>query len=218
MSRTSIALLLSLFAGIPFIKPAAQATLPSHHEQVAPEPMPTSTVRSVLAPLANLIASGESTTAGGYDAANRGNGMDLGTDGLVKVFGTAHHNITIGQVMDAQAAGRLHAAGRYQIIGRAMRSILKASGLTRDSYFNEENQDRLFETILRTKRPAVWVYLTGRGSSAEAANEISREWAAVAYWDGLGYYSGGYAKVTRPQILSELAQARQRMLTHIQAS
>ena len=182
-----------------------------------PEPEPLLTKRKALAPLANLIASGESTNAGGYDAANRGYGMDLGTNGLVKVFGTTHDNITIGQIMNAQDRGSLHAAGRYQIIRVAMRHILPYSGLTRADYFNAETQDILFETTLRIKRPAVWVYLSGGSSASAAADAISREWAAVAYWDGLGYYSGGRAHVTRPQILSELEQTRERMLSVIHA-
>ena len=212
MLKTSL-LLLSLLTALwgPQVITASAVTPPP---PVEPEPQPTT--RSVLAPLANLIASGESTNAGGYDAANRGYGMDLGTDGLVKVFGKPHEQITIGEILDAQHRGQLHAAGRYQIIGVAMRHVLPHSGLSTEDYFNAENQDKLFETILRLKRPVVWAYLNGAASADAAADAISREWAAVAYWDGLGYYSGGQAHVTRPQILSELEQTRERMrmLTH----
>lgn len=213
MFKTSL-LLFSLLAGLAGPQPLSNGPVPPQQAslEVAPR-QPQQTVRDALAPLANLIASGESTNAGGYDAANRGYGMDLGTDGLVKVFGTTHDNITIGQVMQAQNQGLIHAAGRYQIIRIAMRHILPYSGLTPDNLFNAENQDKLFETILRLKRPVVWAFLHGKATVNAAADALSREWAAVAYWDGLGYYSGGRAHVTRPEILSELEQTRQRIRT-----
>lgn len=169
------------------------------------------TIRDALAPLADLVASGESTNAGGYDAANNGYGMDLGSHGIRRVFGKSHHQITIGDIIHAQQSGQIHAAGRYQIIGRTMGKAVSWAGLTYSDAFSATNQDRLFLALIQRKRPAVWAYLTGYGSAAAAADAMAREWASISYWDGLGYYSGGRAHVSRPVILSALEQAREDM-------
>lgn len=206
------ALLLVAFLSLPaffqsILAKATQSELPA--ETSADDTAPTKfTLRDALAPLATLVASGESTDAGGYDAANNGYGMDLGTNGLVKVLGAPHYKLTIGDIIHAQQSGRIHAAGRYQIIGRTMGKAVVWAGLSYSDTFCAANQDRLFLALVRHKRPAVWNYLTGYGSVAAAADAMAREWASISYWDGLGYYSGGRAHVSRHTILSALEQAK----------
>ncbi len=199
--------LLSL-PSLPFLTPSIADESPATvGGAITDEPEPLTHLDAVRE-LGDLVASGESTTAGGYDAANNGLGMDLGTHGLRRVFGRSHHEITIGEVITAQQERRIHAAGRYQIIGMVLPKAARWAGLSHDQPFNAENQDRMFLALLRHKRPAIWVYLTGFGSAESAADAMAREWSSISYWDGLGYYSGGRAAVSRPQILSALAQAR----------
>ncbi|WP_186525238.1 hypothetical protein [Synechococcus sp. SYN20] len=187
--------------------------------QVTVNPEPTSTLRSVLAPLADLVAKGESTTMGGYNAANRGRASDLGRDGLSAVFGGRDcSEITIGEILLAQGQRRLHAAGRYQIIGITMPMAVRSAGLSGADMFSPENQDRLFLALLKNKRPLVWLYINGlSGNGLGAADAMSREWSSIAYWDGRSYYGGGdRAHVSREEILSELEQTRERMRSHTQ--
>lgn len=206
--------LLSFFT--PAERPIATAEAPSVVFEVAAEE-PEPTMRSVLAPLADLVALGESETVGGYNAANRGRAMDLGKEGLRKVFdGRDCSEITIGEILLAQAQRRLHAAGRYQIIGITMPKAVRQAGLSGADMFSPENQDKLFLALIKFKRPAVWAYLNGHNNHAGAADAMAREWASIAYWDGASYYASGggdRAHVSREQILSELAQTRERMRT-----
>ena len=138
--------------------------------------------------------------------------MDLGTHGIRRVFGRGHEQITIGEVITAQQQRRIHAAGRYQIIGIVLPKAAKWAGLNHDDLFDAKNQDRLFLALLQKKRPAIWAYLVGYGSAKAAADAMSREWSSIAYWDGYGYYSGGRASVSRPTILSALEQARNQVM------
>ena len=179
-----------------------------------PIPAPVLTLKQqqlqALKPLADLIASGESLTAGNYNAANTGRAFDLGKDGLLKVFGKPCEDITIGEILDAQQTYRLHAAGRYQIIGRTMRSAVTWAKLQRSDRFTPTNQDALFMALLRNKRPLVWSYLTsGHATQHAAADALSREWASIPYWDNSSYYGyGDQAHVPRHIVLSTLTQVR----------
>ena len=176
------------------------------------EPPPTLQEQQLqaLEPLADLIASGESLTAGDYNAANTGRAFDLGKNGLVKLFGRPCEQITVGEILLAQSQHQLHAAGRYQIIGITMRSAVRWAGLSGSDLFTPENQDRLFMALLKHKRPLVWSYLnSGHVSQHSAADALSREWASIPYWDNTSYYGrGDHAHVPRHLVLSTLDDVR----------
>lgn len=177
-------------------------------EQVTPAPQPT--IQTTLRPLKDLIAHGESATAGGYNAANNGYAMDLGKHGLSNYFGRDCSDVTIGEVMLAQDQHRLHAVGRYQIIGTTMRSAVRWANLSGSAMFSPENQDKLFIALIKHKRPAVWSYLTGTGTAHRAANALAREWSSMpAPWGGTYYGSGDRAHVSRARVLSVLQQTKE---------
>lgn len=188
---------------------------PVHQMALAPAtPPPTvMTVREALRPLSLLVASGESLSVGDYNAANSGQAMDLGLNGLSSYFGRSCEQVTLGEVMNAQRRGSLHAVGRYQFIGSTLRFAVDRSGLSTSAMFSPVNQDALFRVLIKEKRPAVWSYLAGTGSEAEAANALAREWASLpGPWGGSYYPNGNRAHVSRVQVLSTLRQTKKAVL------
>lgn len=113
----------------------------------------------VYRPLLNLIASYESsndTVHGGYDAMNLG-GTHGGSRAIGSNTGTVHFKkplieMTVGEIMDKQAAGELHAAGRYQFLGSTLQDVFdrgNPGGISRDSLFDAATQDKLAVTYIR---------------------------------------------------------------------
>jgi hypothetical protein len=117
-------------------------------------------------PMLDLIASKESLSYGEYDAMNSGgsnNGtVAFGSANSMDVFGRGLSTMTIGEVMNLQAQGKLHAAGRYQIIGKTLKDVMRTSpqGLTANSPFNAATQDSLAIALAR-RRIAAGNSLTG---------------------------------------------------------
>jgi hypothetical protein len=170
---------------------------------------PELTIADALRPLSDLIAHGESITAGDYNAANNGWAMDLGKYGLKNYFGRDCSDVTIGEVMLAQDQRRLHAVGRYQIIGSTMAAAVRWASLSGSDLFTPVNQDKLFIALIKHKQPSVWSYLNGTGSANQAANGLAREWSSLpAPWGGSYYSSGDRAHVSRAHVLSTLKQTR----------
>lgn len=188
--------------------PMAQAPLVTFVPPVVEPP----TLQEALQPLSDLIALGESSTAGDYNAANNGRAMDLGKHGLSNLFGRNCSEVTIGEVMLAQAQHRLHAVGRYQIIGTTLTAAVRWAGLSGADTFSPANQDKLFIALIKFKRPAVWSFLAHTGSIDRAANALAREWSSLpAPWGGSYYGAGDRAHVSRAQVLSALQASEQAM-------
>lgn len=117
-------------------------------------------------PMLDLIASKESTSYGGYDAMNSGGAaggtVAFGSANSKNVFAKGLSQMTIGEVMELQASQRLHAAGRYQIIGKTLKGLVQngAAGLTVNDRFDQANQDKL-ATVLIKRRIAERNAMTG---------------------------------------------------------
>lgn len=207
LSRTLLSVGLGLVNTL--AAPALHNTAPAIARTVATPP-----ITEQLEPISSLVAHAESSTVGDYNAANAGSPMDLGKDGLINLFGRDASQITIGEIMDAQAAGRLHAAGRYQIIGKTMPTTVSQAGLDRADYFNANNQDLLFIALIKHKRPRIWSFLNGTGSVQKAADDMAKEWASMPWTNGRSYYGGqDRAHASRAQVLSALQQARKNIRT-----
>ena len=187
--------------------PVARQSPPMPPPVVVAEP--ELTIADALRPLSDLIAHGESLTAGDYNAANNGWAMDLGKHGLRRYFGRDCSDVTIGEVMLAQDQRQLHAVGRYQIIGSTMAAAVRWASLSGSDLFTPDNQDKLFLALIKHKRPSVWSYLNGSGSAHHAANGLAREWSSFpAPWGGSYYSSGDQAHVSRDRVLLALQQTR----------
>ena len=139
-------------------------------------------------PFLDLIASKESMSYGEYDAMNKsgaaGGTVAFGSANSTNVFGRGLSQMTIGEVMQLQANGSLHASGRYQIIGSTLKGLIKrkAGGLTANDLYSPENQDklaielakaRLAQRNVMTGMRNEWVGLT-KVSDAVLQNAISR--------------------------------------------
>lgn len=107
--------------------------------------------------LLDLVASVESKSYGEYDAMNTGGAaggtVAYGSANSKNVFGRGLTQMTIGEVVSLQQMGRLHAAGRYQIIGSTLRGLIQngAGGLTSNDRFDAANQDKLAVALARRR-------------------------------------------------------------------
>ena len=165
--------------------------------------------------LAGTIARGE----GNYRSINLGkaHGYRAGTADL--------ESMTLGEVMQHQAAHDFNAVGRYQIIGDTLAGAVKYLHLSPDLKFDKELQDHIFNDYLITvKRPQIGNYITGRSNNLNAAVlAASQEWASVAApvnaplakggrGDGFtSYYAGtanNRASTTADQMAAALQNAR----------
>ena len=203
-----IRLLASLVTSAVSAAPVAPAIVASV-APVAPQTPAPLTLAQVVQPLTQLVGMAESDNVGGYNAANNGRSMDLGRNGFKKVFGTSTSEITVGQILLAQDQRRIHAVGRYQIIGITLKSLVRARCISGSQLFTEEVQDKAFVCLIKKNRPAVWRYIsTGQGITA-AANGMAREWASMPYTHGRSYYGGSdKAHATRAELFSALKAVR----------
>ena len=118
----------------------------------------------------DLVASVESKAHGGYDAMNvpYTNDPYNSRDYLTRPLS----DMTIGEVIQLQKDGVVHAAGRYQFTnhqGTLSETILEA-GLSPDDKFSPENQDRL--AIARAR----WRMKTFRNQGLSA---LRNEWVGL---------------------------------------
>ena len=132
-----------------------------------------------------VIASGE----GDYNSMNRGVAGDS-PGGAMANIGQNLTDMTVGQIMDMQAAKQLFAVGKYQIIPGTMKEFVKGAGISRDDLFDADTQEKFTSYVTNTKRPAVGAYFRGEGSVEEAGQALAREFASV----GLQYAEGGFSR------------------------
>lgn len=160
-------------------------------------------------PLADLIGSAESDTAGGYNAANAGRAMDLGRDGLIRISGRTCSEVTIGEVKAWQRRRLLYAVGRYQMIPRTLAAAQRWAGLSDHDSFSPANQDKMLLAIIQHKRPNVWAYLRHGGPIGAAVMGLAREWAGLPTLAGRSYYGyGNRSHVSVAQVKAALQAAR----------
>ena len=152
------------------------------------------------------------------------NSMNQGTDGD-RIVGSTHDastllgknltDMSIGEVMQHQASGKLFAAGRYQIIPSTMELAVKNSGLSQDDPFNKANQDKLGLTLIYNgQRPELSGYLQGKHDNINSAMlDFSKEWASVPDPNKKGnvshYGNGNRALHTKAEVKAALEAARQ---------
>lgn len=156
-------------------------------------------------PIATMISKGE----GDWNAVNRGRAGDT-PGGFQDLLGDTCENFTVGEILDMQAAGRIYAVGRYQFIPTTLRFAVEQSGVSRLDFFSPVTQNKLLVALLQHKRPAVWEYLTGKGTVNAALDALAKEWASIATKSGRTYYVGtsNAAHVTRDEARIALEQAR----------
>ncbi|MDR6990520.1 peptidoglycan-binding protein [Luteimonas sp. 3794] len=172
-------------------------------------------------PLHALMYRGESGAAG-YNAFNRGTYVD--GDGRERIRPgeppTDFSRLTVGELQDLQHLprhdpDRVFAVGKYQIIPSTMDAAVARLGITRDTPFTPELQDRIFtDYLLREKQPAVRDYVVGVANVTreQAQLGLAREWASFGdpFKDGRSHYGGANrAHITLEQSADALDRMRE---------
>lgn len=124
---------------------------------------------------------------GGYDSFNR----EVAGDSPGSYPGGLQR-LTIGQVMDLQAQGKVSAVGAPQFIRSTLPIAMRDAGLSRSDLFSAENQDRMAMALLTgTKRPSLAAYLKGSSDDITAAQQdLCQEFAGIVCPSGVGFYDG----------------------------
>lgn len=166
--------------------------------------------------LSRLIARGESR--GDYNVYNYNGGHDIGHADLA--------SMTVQQIREAQASGRMFAVGKYQIIPSTLNDAIGALHINPDEHFTPELQERIFNQYLLRRHSALRAYLDGRSNDVDAAaNDAAKEWASLGVAPGsptrnggrgsanglTSYYDGNgvdHASVSHDEVVQALQQDR----------
>lgn len=135
-------------------------------------------------PLLDLIASRESMGYGQYEAMNRGGRaggtIAIGSANSVNVFGRGLSTMTVQEVMNLQRSEKIHAAGRYQIIGQTLRGLMEGrygnTGVQPTDRFDAATQDKLAIALLKGRAGR---FLTSGGSLNDAVTGMGHEWIGL---------------------------------------
>ena len=148
----------------------------------APAAAPTAPSRNTLL---DFIGTGE----GDYDSANRGTigGNIVGSEMTASRRGKPISQMTIGEIAELQKIRdpnneeRLFAVGKYQTIPDTLAMAVKGLGLSPDTVFSPELQDRIGMYLVTEKRPKVGQFLRGdEGVSADdAILSLAQEFASI---------------------------------------
>ena len=128
------------------------------------------------APLLDLIASNESQSTDpgnkGYDAFNR-----KGAGGTYprsnSLNGTKISQLTVGEVMAEQSAGRLYAVGRYQYIPSTLASRVDKGIIRTSDLFNAQTQDKLAISSIKNKASR---FFSGTATAEQVIPGLGNEW------------------------------------------
>ena len=172
-----------------------------------------------------LIAGSE----GGYNSINMGTAGDT-PGGAKSVLGKDLTEMTVGEVMDAQANKGVHAAGKYQIIPSTMKEFVSKMGISRDDKFDQTTQEKFKDYVAQHARPKVGEFISGKlgeDKIDQVVMELAREFASVGVpYDttghtgqrikkGQSYYSGiggNRAGVDPDMLKQKLLQDRNQFL------
>ena len=164
------------------------------------------------AKLLSFISSGE----GGYNSMNqgtRGNSIIGSTHNASSILGKNLPQMTVGEVMQNQASGKLFAAGRYQIIPDTMKMAVASAGVSSDDMFDQKTQDKLgLALIYNGQRSTLSGYLRGENDNVQGAMlDLAKEWASAPDPStGRSYYGGANASShTVEEVRTALTSARE---------
>lgn len=157
-------------------------------------------------PLLDLIARGESISAGGYTAIQRG------------TVPTSKHptmpitSMTIGEVIAWQKSTgtRASAVGRYQMEFPTLTDLVELyNAATYDEVFNTETQDKLAVALMKRRGLATFTKnpLTDK-SSFKFAYSLSQEWAALPRPDtpNLSNYGNKETRITNSEVKTAIKE------------
>lgn len=183
-----------------------------------------------LEPMFEFISEGE----GGYNSSNRGTsgGKIKGSTNSTTRDGKKLTEMTIGEIKakqditDPNNAERLFAVGRFQAIPDTLDMAVDALGLSDDTVFNEDTQNKVGKYLVTKKRQRVGTYLEGSSTVSQdtAMLDLAKEFASfpvpydmtvrrngkdVKLKKGDSYYgSGNKAQHTVDEVKDELDKLR----------
>lgn len=144
--------------------------------------------KAASAPKSNLldfIGKGE----GGYDSANRGtvSGNVVGSEMVASRGGKKVSELTVGEIKKYQSItdpnnkDRLFTVGKYQATPDTFNQAVKGLGLSDDTVFTPEVQEKVGLYLVSEKRPKVGKFLRGEGgiSTDTAMLELAKEFASI---------------------------------------
>lgn len=158
------------------------------------------------------------------EAAARGPGIDPATSptALLEMVGTAESEgqynaiygnawqtdvplttMTLNEVLDHQrtliaSGAQGSAAGKYQMLPKTLRGLIKDLGLTGDEVFSPSMQDMLALQLL--KRRGYDDFTSGKITASEFQDNLAKEWASLPTTAGTGYYDGQNPRVNGDQL------------------
>lgn len=175
-----------------------------------------------------FISKGE----GGYESSNRGTKKGVG------IVGSTHNTtrgdkklseMTIDEIRAKQKIknlddkDRLFAVGKYQLIPTTFEMAVKSLGLSGDTVFNTDTQEKMGQYLLFKKRPALGAYIKGESNDMNTALlEAAKEWASLPVptgsKKGKSYHgSGNKAQHTLEETIKALTEARTAYMNSIGA-
>jgi hypothetical protein len=160
-------------------------------------------------PLLDMIAKGESTGAGGYNAMNQGTpggGPVIGSGDSQKIINKKLTDMTVGEIMDRGAQpnddakkrmenGLIFAAGRYQIIPKTLEALVKQGVVSKDDKFDETTQDKLGMALIKGTGA---LKLAAAGNYEEAQNALAKTWASIPLATDIGNKKAGQSYYQKP--------------------
>jgi hypothetical protein len=188
-------------ATTPAAKPTAPKQTPVKKDAFKEAMVKGANKASAVAPgdmekgLLDLIAEGESASAGNYNAMNQGSigKQILGSGNSEKVIGKKLTDMTIGEIMKRGEKNigdgeRVFAAGRYQIIPKTLKGLVAAGFVNANDKFDEATQDKLGMALLQQR--GLNRYKSGEISAEEFQNSLALEWGSMANTSGTSSLGG----------------------------
>lgn len=135
----------------------------------------------------NRIAKPESGHWG-YDAMNKGGShggrVAYGSGAAQDTFGKQLTDMSVGELLQHGAAGRIHAAGRYQFIHSTLAERVQKLGIPLNAKFDKAMQDYITLDYLRVN-PTAWVGVNEKDPGAiQLMNNAAQQPLPPAPWLG----------------------------------
>lgn len=175
--------------------------------------------------LSNVISSGESSQfSNPYDAGNKEGVFADGRKGY-KYIDFKPTETTIGDILKKGETGEVYAVGKYQFIPSTL--LMSLRWLSRESNIpmqdlykmklTDQVQDKLFITVLKNKRPAMWKFLTSQSVNMkdleDATDQSAKEWSSIEYrGSGKSRYKKDNATIGTDEWISEMLKMRASIL------
>lgn len=166
-------------------------------------------------------ATSETPATGLHAFISDAEGTGAGSQGYSQVFAKSRvqpekpvETMTLNEVLDWQnqskkAGSASTAAGRYQIVNKTLKGLMKNMKLTGDEVFSPALQDRMALELMKAR--GLEKFKSGKMSAEQFAFNLSKEWASLPNpKTGKSYYDSNLNKsrVSLDEFLSQIERLR----------